>query len=216
MKSEKVFLLFFALIIFLLYAFLPGAWALTLRVGAYQDPPLVFWDESGQVQGLYPEVLEEIGRREGWQIEYVRDDFSKLLDFLRQGEIDLLLAIAYSEERAQVFDFNQETVWLNWGAVYARPSLKINSLLDLNGKTILTVKDDIYYQEMLKMVSGFGLDCRFLEVKDYQAVFALLARGEGDVGVVSRLFGIRFGAQYGLEASPLIFRPTELRFAVPR
>jgi len=216
LKSKETFLLFFALIAFLFFAFLSGACALTVRVGVYQDPPLVFWGEDGQVQGLYPEVLEEIGRREGWQIEYVRDDFSKLLDFLHRGEIDLLLAIAYSEERAQVFDFNQETVWLNWGALYARPSLRINSLLDLNGKTILAVKDDIYCQEMLKIASSFGLDCRFLEVKDYQAVFALLARGEGDVGVVSRLFGIQFGGKYGLEGSPLIFRPTELRFAVPR
>jgi len=216
LKSKKAFSLFFALIAFLFFAFLPGACALTVRVGVYQDPPLVFWDEDGRVQGLYPEVLEEIGRREGWQIEYVRDDFSRLLDFLRQGEIDLLLAIAYSEERAQVFDFNQETVWLNWGAVYARPSLRINSLLDLNGKTILAVKDDIYYQEMLNIASGFGLDCKFLEVKDYQAIFALLARGEGDVGIVSRLFGIQFGSKYGLEASPLIFRPVELRFATPK
>ncbi|GEM_PF-445684 len=207
---------FLVIALFIFFAFFSEAWALVVRVGAYWNPPLVFWDEQGQVQGLYPEILEEIGRREGWQIEYQREEFSKLLNLLRRGEIDLLLAIAYSDERAQEFDFNRETVWLNWGVIYTPPSLRVNSFLDLNGKTLLVVKDDIYYQAFLNIAQGFALDCHFVELADYEEVFQELQKGTGDAGVVSSLFGLQFGKKYDLKASPLVFRPTELRFAVPR
>ncbi|MGC8777898.1 MAG: transporter substrate-binding domain-containing protein, partial [Candidatus Caldatribacteriaceae bacterium] len=123
------------------------ALARTLRVGVYHNnPPMVFQDESGKLTGLYPRLLESIAREEGWTIEYLLDTFANHLERLRKGELDLLTGIAFSPERAQTFDFNQETVWLNWGVVYTHPSISVQSFLDLNSQKIFVVPNDIYHQ----------------------------------------------------------------------
>jgi hypothetical protein len=53
-----------------------------------------------------------------------------------KGEIDLLVAIAYSEERSKRFLFNNETLVTNWPQVYTQQDSQIQSLLDLKGKKI--------------------------------------------------------------------------------
>ncbi|MEM0088223.1 MAG: transporter substrate-binding domain-containing protein [Archaeoglobaceae archaeon] len=75
---------------------IPGL-ALEVKVGVYDDPPLVF-KEGDIYKGFYIDILEEIAMKEGWEIVYVYDKFPNLLEKLKSGEIDLMTAIAYSEE----------------------------------------------------------------------------------------------------------------------
>jgi len=44
---------------------------LTVRVGAYENPPKIFTDENGAVSGFWPDLVEYITSQEGWQIEWV-------------------------------------------------------------------------------------------------------------------------------------------------
>ncbi|MGC8779074.1 MAG: PAS domain S-box protein, partial [Candidatus Caldatribacteriaceae bacterium] len=62
---------------------------------------------------------------------------------------------------------------------------------------------------------GFGLDCQFIEVADYEEALQK-ARDEKGIGVVSRTFGLLFGPRYDLRPSPLVFSPVPLRFASPK
>ncbi|MGQ9473049.1 MAG: transporter substrate-binding domain-containing protein, partial [Candidatus Caldatribacteriaceae bacterium] len=187
--------------------------ALTLKVGVYHNPPLVFQDEQGNLTGLYPRILEFIAQREGWKIEYSFDTFANHLESLKGGDIDLLVAIAYSPEWAQIFDLTQETVWINWGMIYTSPNLKVQSFLDLNEKTIFGVKGDIYTSNLQIILQGFGLDYRLVEVGNYEEVFHKIKNEPHGIGVVSRIFGLQFGELYGLRESPLVFSPVSLRFA---
>ncbi len=93
-----------------------------LKVGIYDNPPLVF-KEDGMVEGFYIDILEAVAEKDDWKLEYVydsfpnlldrHDSFPNLLDRLKDGEIDLLVAVAYTEERAEVLLFNNETVLTN-------------------------------------------------------------------------------------------------------
>ena len=65
--------------------------------------------------------------------------------WLEEGKIDVLAAIAYSDERNKQFDFNSETVVMNWGQVYVPEISEIKSFVDLNGKKMAVLKGDIYY-----------------------------------------------------------------------
>ncbi|MDI3542572.1 MAG: hypothetical protein PWP57_175 [Candidatus Atribacteria bacterium] len=215
MKSKKKWLI--VLILFLsLFFSLPGEAKRVLLVGVYDNPPLVF-QEEGKVRGMYPEVLEYIAQREGWDVEYIVLPFSVLLSHLRDGRLDLLLSVAYSEEREKYLDFNQQTFLVNWGEVYTSPSsLSVSSLSDLSSKKIAVVKDDIYGEELKKLLRNLHIEAQFWETEDYQGVFAAVKEGRADAGVVSRLYGGQFAKFAGLAATPIVFLPTELRFAVPQ
>ena len=70
-----------------------------LRVGAYQNPPNVFAAPDGPTTGMFPEMLDDIGAKYGWRIEYIHGTWEECLKRLGNGEIDLLVDVAVSDER---------------------------------------------------------------------------------------------------------------------
>jgi len=205
-------------IIFILFVLLSTANAQKrlIRVGIYDDYPLAFIDSSGTPQGLYVDLLNYIARKENWSLKYIPATWSQCLDMLKTGEIDLLVAIAYSPQRDSIFDFNTETVLINWGIVYVRKGLRINSILELKDKKIAVLKNDIYYQKFKQLMKSFGLNCIFVEVQKNRLIMDYLGTGKVDAGVIARLYELRFPATLKkFEKTPIIFGPVELRFAVP-
>lgn len=189
---------------------IPGL-ALEVKVGVYDDPPLVF-KEGDIYKGFYIDILEEIARKEGWEIVYVYDKFPNLLEKLKSGEIDLMTAIAYSEERAKLFEFTNETLLVNWGVLVARDDVK--SILELDGKIIAGVRGDVYFLELQKLLKGFEIHCEFFELEgDYKDVMNAVLLGFAEVGVVSRIYAFQFSEEYGLKITNVIFSPVELKFA---
>ena len=185
-----------------------------IRVGIYPNEPLVFVDAEGQPAGFYIDLLEATATEEGWTLEYVECLFPDCLTLLEQGDLDLMTAIAYSEERGRRFDFNQETVLANWGQVYTREDGP-QSIPDLEGQTIAVVQDDIYYTRFRDLVEAFDISCQFTEVEDYGPVLEEVAAGEVDAGLVARLYGMRHEREYNVVRSPILCCPSELRFAAP-
>ena len=184
-----------------------------LTVGIYQNKPLLFMDEQGKAGGFYIDIIEHIARKEGWKIKYSLGSFRDMLMKLEKGEIDVAMAVAYSRERATKYLFSEETVLSNWGVIYDRDDSDISSILDLEGKTIAVVKEDIYYHAMSELLSRFNLKCRFIEVDDYDPVFKAIHHKEADAGIVSRIYGRDHENHYDVVRSDIIFSPISLRFA---
>jgi len=183
-------------------------------VGIYQNEPLVFTDEEGHPSGFYVDLLEAMADEEGWDLEYVECLFPDCLALLEWGELDLMTAIAYSEERDQRFDFSHETVLANWAQVYVRKGGP-QSILDLEGRTVAVVGEDIYYTRFRTLVEDFDISCQFIEVDEYGSVLKRVAAGEADAGLVARLYGLRHEGEYNVMRSPILCCPSELRFATP-
>ena len=57
-----------------------------IRVGTYENPPKVFTSGSGQVIGLFPDLLEYIANEEGWTLTYVPGTWAECLARLEEGE----------------------------------------------------------------------------------------------------------------------------------
>lgn len=187
-----------------------------LRVGVYENPPLIFMDAEGQARGLVLDILTYVADQEDWQIEIVPCEWPRCLAQLEAGDIDLLGAIAFSEERNQRFDFTTEALITNWGQVYTRPNAQIDSLLDLNGKTLSVVRDDIYLPAIQELLQSFDISVSFVEVDTYPAVFALLQDGGADAGVVNRLFASQFAKNDDLHETAILFHPIEVRYAATK
>jgi ABC-type amino acid transport substrate-binding protein len=86
-----------------------------VKVGLYENKPLIFTGKSGLPQGLFVDILDSIGHSEGWRIEYIPGSWVQCLKRLQNGEIDLMGSIAYSPERAKRYYFSEETVISNCG-----------------------------------------------------------------------------------------------------
>ena len=185
-----------------------------IRVGIYQNEPLVFVDEDGHPSGFYVDLLDAIAAEEGWDLEYVECLFPDCLALMEQGDLDLMTAIAYSAEREQRFDFNRETVLVNWAQVYTRKGGP-QSIIDLDGRTIAVVWEDIYYAQFQTLIEDFDVSCQFIEVDDYGSVLERVEAGEADAGLVARLYGLRHEGEYAVVRSPILCCPSELRFAAP-
>lgn len=191
----------------------------TLKVGQYDMEPKVFEDENGKVVGIFPEILEYIAEKESWKIEYIKGSWTECLERLEEGKINIMVDVAYSEERAKKYDFNNIEVLTNWGIIYVRKASNIESIEDLNGKKIATMIGSIHTdgpEGIKNMVKIWGISASFIEVEDYDDVFKLIEDGEADAGVVNRLFGLQKEDEYDVKRTSIIFNPMRLMFAFPK
>ncbi len=190
-----------------------------IRVGVYENAPKVFTAENGQVVGLFPDLLKYIAHQEGWTLKYVPGTWAECLGRLERGDLDVMVDVAFSEARAKRFEFSSETVLINWGMLYTRRGLRIDSVVDLQGKRVAVMQGSIHTdgtRGIKSLLRDFDIECALIEVTDYQGVFSLLDRAQADVGVVNRLFGTLHQKKYGVVPSPVVFNPRHLRFAFPK
>ena len=175
----------------------PGLQAQTnIIVGTYQNEPLVFTDSDGEIKGIYIDILNYIGKVEGWQIEYIAGSWKECIRRLEKGEIDLLAAIAYSQERSKRYHFNSETLVTNWAQVYTQQNSQIQSLLDLKDKKIAALHGDIYYQIFKFVDKSLNIKPVFVEVEVYDDILKLLDSSAVDAGIVSRIYGMYHEKNY--------------------
>jgi PAS domain S-box-containing protein len=210
---------YFLLVIIGLFQIVPIPSADAARivtVGLYNNKPLVFIDDAGEPQGIFVDLLEHIAAREKWRLEYVPGSWSDCLDRLESGNIDLLAALAYSDERAKKFDYTYETVITNWAQVFVRRNSELRSLLELDAKKIAAKMDDIHLLGIRDLTSKFNMQCRIIEADEYDTVFELIEAGRVQAGVVNRIFGIQNKVNYLVQETPIMFDPIEVRYAAPK
>ncbi|WP_130470571.1 EAL domain-containing protein [Candidatus Magnetaquicoccus inordinatus] len=189
----------------------------TLVVGVYDNQPGVFSESnSGQIKGFYIDILERIAENEGWKLTYQFDTWANQLKHLEKGEIDLLVAIAYTPERAKLYDYTSEMALSNWGQLYVHDN-KLQSVLDLSDKQVAGVANDIYSTHFSQLMKGLNIHHHWQELSGYQQVLQQVATGKADAGVVPRTAGMVLEKQYNnIIRSPIICCPMEVRYAAPK
>ena len=107
---KRIFAMFTLLLIFIL-AFLPQLAVLSqgagrvVRVGWYESP-FNTTDELGRRSGYAYEYQQKIAAYSGWTYEYVQGSWPELLEMLKQGKIDLLSDVSYTQERSASMFFS--------------------------------------------------------------------------------------------------------------
>lgn len=177
------------LAIIILLSPLPGLFGLdtSVKVGVYDNKPLAFTDSSGNVKGFIADIIEYIAEKEKWNVEYFYDTWPECLRKLENGDIDILGPIAYTKERSSKFNFNTEALITNWGQVYIQEGSDIESFLDLEGKTVGILEDDIHSKVFRNLIESFSIKTTYIPVKDYLSIFKLLDNKSIDAGVANRI-----------------------------
>ena len=79
----------------------------TIRVGSFEDT-FDYVDEYGVRSGFGYELMQALAGYTGWKFEYVKCDWSNCFDKLENGEIDIMGAISYTDEREQKMLYSAE------------------------------------------------------------------------------------------------------------
>lgn len=187
-----------------------------VRIGVYENAPIVYQDKSGGYSGLSIDILKHVAAKEGWNLEYVSGSLAECLERLESGEIDLQVYIAYSDERARKFDFSKEPLLSNWGVVYTWPGSGIKSILDLEGRRVALMKQDIHPPAFMKMIDSFGIHLETIPIDAQREGFQLVREKKVDAVVVNRIFGLANAKQFHVEQTDVIFNPIEIRYASPK
>ncbi len=187
-----------------------------LKVGVYNFKPLVSIDEKGQPQGLFIDLLDHIAQREGWKIEYVPGTWAESLARLEGGKIDLMTSIGYSEERAKRFDFTREPIFLDWGQIYKHRAAKIDSILNLNGKTVSCLESSIYTTAFLNLAEQFQIKVNLIRRKEYAEVLADVENGAAEAGLTANVNGLLLESNYAVDRTGIVFSPIRIMFAAPK
>lgn len=189
----------------------------SIRVGIYNNHPLIFSDVQGRGKGIFADILEYVAAKEGWELNYVAGTFQECLSRLETHEIDILCAIAFSTDRDMVYDFTTEDLITNWGQLYTARDSGINAITDLKGKKLAVLKGDIHSHAFFQMIKGFGIQCEIIETESYPSILELISTHEVDAGVVNRLVGLKYKDTYFVESvkkTNIIFNPIKIHFAV--
>lgn len=188
----------------------------TIRAAVYQNPPLVFTDAEGRSAGLFVDILNEIARVEKIKVEYVPGTWEAGLKRLKSGEVDLVLDIAYSDQRAKLFDFPTEPVILNWVQLYVREDMEFTSLTDLEGKSVSILKDSTQVGEFKEILQAFDIRCRLVEVRDNATVLELIDSDAVFAAIVNRIY-VRFESRpHPIKQTPVMFAPGDAHFATAK
>ncbi len=188
----------------------------TLRIGVYNNPPKISVSGDGIATGYHIDILNEIFRDSPYKLEYIPGSWDEGLSRLKAGEIDIMPDVAWSPERAAIYDFNNEYILLNWACVYSSKTISIDIIPDLAGKRVAVMKNSIHTEGksgIINQVQEYGINCDFIFVKSYDDALSLVDKGTADAAVVNRLFGLLNEDKYRVKRSGITFNPSQLKYA---
>ncbi|MBU5481105.1 response regulator [Blautia sp. MSJ-19] len=116
-----------------------------IRVGA---PESIYDDVNahGERTGYGYEYLQKIANYTGWEYEYVPCTWNDCFEKLQNGEIDILEAISYTDERAETMAFSSIPMSEEKYYIFAKladTDITITDISTFNGKNIGVLKDHL-------------------------------------------------------------------------
>jgi aspartate/glutamate/glutamine transport system substrate-binding protein len=107
------------------------------------EAPFGFTDEKGGIKGINVDIAEALGKeiwgREG-RVEFVKVKVETMLNLLKSGKIDILLApLSINEERGRIVDFSVPCFVSGYLILVERES-RISRYEDLAGKKLAVIE----------------------------------------------------------------------------
>ena len=196
------------------------AWAapdrIPVRVGVFENSPIVTAPPDAFPEGIAIDVIRWVAERENWQVTYVPGPFDVLVASLEKGDIDLLVGVGYSDERAKRVQFGRQSLIGNWGMVFRHREVSIDSLLDLKGKRIALMRGSTHSQALVELSAQFHTPFTPVYVDSYPAVLQAIVERRADAGAVNRVFAALHAHQPDLVVTSIVFNPVFVHYAAPQ
>ena len=156
--------------------------AKVVRVGSFEDT-FNYVNEKGARKGYGYELLETLSGYTGWQFEYVTCDWSDCFEKLKNGEIDIMGDISYTEDRAEEMLFSDEPMGEEKYYLYAdfsRTDISASDFKTLNGKKIGVLMGTEPEEMLTEWEEKHGIKTEHVNISDNEDVKQKLANHEID------------------------------------
>ena len=156
--------------------------AKVVRVGSFEDT-FNYVNEKGARKGYGYELLETLSGYTGWQFEYVTCDWSDCFEKLKNGEIDIIGGISYTEDRTQEMLFSDEPMGVEKYYLYAdlsRADISASDFKTLNGKKIGVLMGTEPEVMLTEWEEKYGLKTEHVNISNNEDVKQKLANHEID------------------------------------
>ena len=156
--------------------------AKVVRVGSFEDT-FNYVNEKGARKGYGYELLETLSGYTGWQFEYVTCDWSDCFEKLKNGEIDIIGGISYTEDRTQEMLLSDEPMGVEKYYLYAdlsRADISASDFKTLNGKKIGVLMGTEPEVMLAEWEEKYGLKTEHVNISNNEDVKQKLANHEID------------------------------------
>ena len=153
-----------------------------VRVGSFEDT-FNYVNEKGARKGYGYELLQTLSGYTGWQFEYVTCDWSNCFEKLKNGEIDIMGGISYTEDRAEEMLFSDEPMGEEKYYLYAdlsRADISASDYKTLNGKKIGVLMGTEPEVMLTEWEEKYGLETEHVNISNNEDVKQKLANHEID------------------------------------
>ena len=186
-----------------------------LRVGFYENPPKIFRDTDGTPTGFWPEVTDAILSDLGYDYEYIDCEWEACLEMVRQGQLDLMLDVAYSKERAEQFQFINEALIYAWSTIVTSKELEVETLADFEGKRIAVLANSIQERDLRRFLREEGVKAKLIWTSSVQGAIDAVLVGDADMAITNTFFAVRMAEQNDLRIPELPFQVNSYHYVVP-
>ena len=153
-----------------------------VRVGSFEDT-FNYCNEKGARKGYGYELLQTLSGYTGWQFEYVTCDWSDCFEKLKNGEIDIMGDISYTEDRAEEMLFSDEPMGEEKYYLYAdlsRADISASDFKILDGKKIGVVMGTEPEVMLTEWEEKYGIKTQHVNISNNEDVKQKLANHEID------------------------------------
>ncbi|GEM_PF-2029724 len=184
-----------------------------IRVGVYQNPPKVHMDNN-QPEGFFVEITNAIAQSENLEIDYVFSQWHTHMQNLKNGDIDVLLDVAYTEDRSQTIRYGGVPVIESWLQFFTTPQKPINQFQDLENKTIAVLRGSRQEQLLEAGLTEFiEVPFQLARFDNYDQTIIALKQGQTDALLADRFFYFSEHRTEDIIPGSLILHPSSLHFA---
>ena len=163
-----------------------------IRVGWYETP-FNRKDSVGRRSGYAYEYQRKIAAYTGWKYEYVEGTWSELLQMLKDGRIDLMSDVSYTEERAEEMLFASIPMGAELYYLYISPenkSISVDDFSTLNGKKVGVTRSSYQRGLFLQWQRERDVRADLLELDcSEEDSLGMLKRGELDAFITLDTYG---------------------------
>lgn len=147
-------------------------------------PPFEFINDRGEPDGFNVELFQVIAEMLGLKYELTLGVWNEVRKELENGEIDMLLGVLISEERAKNIKFGIPHSVITHG-IFTHKDKDYNTLLALKGKEVVVQEKDLMHDLLLKM----RLTDNIITVPGQLEALTLIDAGEHDAALVGNYQG---------------------------
>lgn len=157
-----------------------------VKVGWYEDSYHIT-DKNGDRSGYGYEFEQAVSAYTGWDYEYVSGDWTELVEKLQNGEIDLMSALSYTDERAETMLFSDQPIGQEKYYLYAdltNTDISATDMTTLNDQPIAMIEQSVQATQFYEWEKKYNVKTKHVFVDSIDQAKELLTKHE-IVGVIS-------------------------------